>query len=198
MTEPFSYPDEPHLRRHGPQGYARYDSYRPWLRDEFSFRCVFCLHREHWVTGGFHVDHLVPTSIQPDWATVYDNLIFTCSTCNSSKRDLEVPDPTANLVDRAIQVSADGAIKGHTPGAIRIVRLLGLDSPSYREFRRLWIGIAVMAATFEPELVQEIMGYPGDLPNLPRLRPPGGNSRPEGAIECHFARRAAGNLPPTC
>ncbi len=37
---PFIYPARPHTRRHGPQGYAGYASYRPWLRDEFSFRCV--------------------------------------------------------------------------------------------------------------------------------------------------------------
>ncbi len=40
MTDPFSYPNRPHVRRHGPRGYANYESYRPWLRDEFSFRCV--------------------------------------------------------------------------------------------------------------------------------------------------------------
>ncbi len=46
MTDPFAYPPAPHVRRNGPQGYADYQSYRPWLRDEFSFRCVCCLLRE--------------------------------------------------------------------------------------------------------------------------------------------------------
>ena len=44
----FTYPVEPHLRRHGPQGYADVVSDRPWLRDEFAFRCVYCLLREQW------------------------------------------------------------------------------------------------------------------------------------------------------
>jgi hypothetical protein len=35
---PFSYPTTPHVRRHGPQGYADYASFRPWLRDEFTFK----------------------------------------------------------------------------------------------------------------------------------------------------------------
>ena len=48
MTDPFSYPAAAHVRRHGPQGYADYPSYLPWLRDEFSFRCVYCLLREQW------------------------------------------------------------------------------------------------------------------------------------------------------
>ena len=48
MTVPFVYPSTPHQRRHGPRGYADYGTYRPWLRDEFCFRCVFCLLREQW------------------------------------------------------------------------------------------------------------------------------------------------------
>ena len=46
MNSPFEYPSSPHRRRHGPLGYADYASFRPWLRDEFSFRCVYCLLRE--------------------------------------------------------------------------------------------------------------------------------------------------------
>ncbi len=42
----FDYP-EPRLERiHGPAGYSTYESFRPWLRDEFTFRCVYCLKRE--------------------------------------------------------------------------------------------------------------------------------------------------------
>ena len=44
----FRYPAVPHARRHGPRGYADAESYRPWLRDEFTFRCVYCLFREQW------------------------------------------------------------------------------------------------------------------------------------------------------
>ena len=60
MSAPFDYP-APHLRRHGPMGYADYASYRPWLRDEFSFRCVYCLLREQWgrVRGLFDLDHFL-------------------------------------------------------------------------------------------------------------------------------------------
>ena len=56
---PFVYPAQPHRRRHGPRGYAGYESYRDWLRDEFSFRCVYCLNHEQWVIakGAFAIDH---------------------------------------------------------------------------------------------------------------------------------------------
>lgn len=60
--EPFEYPGAAHQRRHGPQGYRLPDSYRPWLRDEFAFRCVYCLIREQWgrVTAEFDVDFFLP------------------------------------------------------------------------------------------------------------------------------------------
>ena len=38
-----------------------YQSYKPWLRDEFQFRCVYCLWRERWHSVGedaFSVEHL--------------------------------------------------------------------------------------------------------------------------------------------
>jgi len=44
----FRYTATPHVRRHGPCGYGDVESYRPWLRDEFTFRCLYCLFREQW------------------------------------------------------------------------------------------------------------------------------------------------------
>ena len=37
-TAIFDYPRQPHERRHGPSGYDPYGGYKPWLRDEFTFR----------------------------------------------------------------------------------------------------------------------------------------------------------------
>ena len=34
------YPTNGHERLHGPSGYVDYKSFKPWLRDEFRFRCV--------------------------------------------------------------------------------------------------------------------------------------------------------------
>jgi hypothetical protein len=45
----FVYPTTPYSRRHGPLGYTDYKVFKPWLRDEFSFYCVFCLVRERLV-----------------------------------------------------------------------------------------------------------------------------------------------------
>lgn len=67
MSAPFAYPAVPHARNHGPQGYTDYTSYRPWLRDEFSFRCVYCLFREQWgrIRGVYTLDHFLPVASIP-------------------------------------------------------------------------------------------------------------------------------------
>lgn len=86
MTFPFSYPDKPHARRHGPSGYLRYESYRPWLRDEFCFRCVYCLARETWWRMGrtFDIDHFLPVEHLPNSGQDYDNLLYACAGCNAT------------------------------------------------------------------------------------------------------------------
>jgi hypothetical protein len=60
---PFIYTDAPQVRKHGPSGYERYQSYKDWLRDKFTFQCVYCLEREQWYPNGhagFGVDHVKP------------------------------------------------------------------------------------------------------------------------------------------
>src|SRR5208283_5669904 len=99
-------------RRHGPDGYATYESYRPWLRDEFCFRCVLCLHRERWpTTSRFEVDHLVPVSEQPDLKCRYTNLLYVCRRCNNLKTDLQIPDPCSIAYGNCLRVNEDGTIE---------------------------------------------------------------------------------------
>jgi hypothetical protein len=72
----FAYASTEHQRRHGPRGYTNYRAYKPWLRDEFTFRCVYCLSRERWYPNGhegFAVDHLIPRSAAPDEACPFAN-----------------------------------------------------------------------------------------------------------------------------
>ena len=58
----FAYPVHPTGRLHGPRGYTHVEVYRDWLRDEFSYRCAYCLMRETWLRGssGFQIDHCIP------------------------------------------------------------------------------------------------------------------------------------------
>ena len=199
MRSGFTYPDLPHRRRHGPQGYATYDSYRPWLRDEFDFRCVFCLIREQWgrVSGEFDLDHYIPVSLHPDGATDYDNLLYACSVCNAAKGSHLIPDPNAVLTAREIVVHDDGTVEGINEDADRIIRVLDLNDVEYCRWRRTWLRIIALAEQYDRPLYNQLLGFPDDLPDLARLHPPGGNRRPEGIRGSSLAKRERGELPPT-
>jgi len=190
----FLYPTQPLVRRHAPQGYADVESYRPWLRDEFAFRCVYCLFREQWgrVVGAFDIDHFLPVSLHPERERMYDNLLYACATCNAVKGKRDVPDATAVLLDPGVRITEDGVIHADSPRAARLIEMLGLDSPQSTEFRLLWIGIVALAERYDPPLYRRLMGFPDDLPDLQRLRPPGGNARPEGVKTSYFAKRRNG------
>lgn len=199
MTAPFSYPAASHLRRHAPRGYADLDSYRPWLRDEFSFRCVYCLIREMWgpFQGVYALDHFLPMALRPDLALEYDNLLYGCVSCNLSKGSLETPAPLSCLLDPEVTVSEDGSIHAATPQARKLIELLGLNRPRLREFRELWIRIVRLAGLHDPALLRRLLAYPAELPDLSTLRPPQGNSRPDGIAQSYHTRRQHGQLPDT-
>ena len=195
---PFVYPDSPHIRRHGPAGYANYESYRPWLRGEFAFRCVYCLKREQWgvLKAAYHLDHFQAQVHQPRVALDYDNLLYTCAACNVAKGKAEVPDPCNCMLDGQVIVEEDGSIHGTTLDARRVIGKLGLNSPDYREFRMLFIGIVRLAAEYDPSRFRMLMKYPDNLPDLASLQPPQ-NTRPQGVHESFRARRDRGQLPET-
>jgi hypothetical protein len=200
MREPFRYPDTPHSRRHGPRGYADYESYRPWLRDEFAFRCVYCLVREAWCKGecGFHIDHLVPQAESPSRALDYDNLVYACATCNATKAGVAgLPDPCATAYGDCLVVHEDGTVAARNREGELLIRMLRLDNAENTRFRRTLIEVIQLARDKKPALYLELMGFPSDLPDLAPKRPPGGNSRPEGIKRCFRARRETNDLPET-
>jgi hypothetical protein len=111
----FNYPESQKERVHGPAGYVSYESFRPWLRDEFTFRCVYCLKRESWgqVTGEFELDHFEPQSLAPLLTFDYLNLVYACRRCNSVKLDQQVADPLTLLSSDAVAILPDGVLVGH-------------------------------------------------------------------------------------
>jgi hypothetical protein len=194
---PFSYPEAPHIRRHGPQGYKHYEAYRDWLRDEFLFRCVYCLKREQWgtVKGSYDIDHFLPQAIRPELQGDYDNLLYSCRSCNAAKREEIFPNPCYCLLRDRVVLSDDGSIQGTDMESRKLIRKLGLDDPEFREFRKLWIDIVALAQA-DPAAFHRIMKYPDNLPDLSKRRPRS-NSRPDGIQQSCHARRLRGELPET-
>jgi len=76
-------------------------------------------------------------------------------------------------------------------------KLLDLNDPRRLEYRAHWISVLNLARRFDAELHRRLLGYPADLPDRATLKPPGGNIRPNGIVESHFARRKRDELPET-
>ena len=196
LIEAFVYPPSRPKRLHGPAGYKDVRSYRPWLRDEFSFRCVFCLIRERWgkIAGEFDLDHFVPGTQEASGTPRYDNLVYVCHSCNLRKGSIVLPDIRLNSGN--VRVCFDGTLAGLTTDATRIIRTLWLNTPQTVRWRRTWIRIVQMAAEFDSGLYERLMGFPDDPPDLSGLRVPR-NTKPNGVGLSYFSFRQRDELPRT-
>ena len=202
---PFDFALQPHQRRHDPQGYADYASYREWLRDEFNYRCAYCLSRENWgpPIGSFHLDHMIAVVVDASLRTEYRNLVYACCTCNLAKGKRRLPDPTQVAIGTCLRVDAAGyihAIDANGDGQ-RLIDGLGLKRRKLREWRAKWLKKLryYQKHADDPEC-QELMigdfGYPvSNLTNLAKLAPPGGNTQRRGICDSAYALQKRGKHP---
>jgi hypothetical protein len=196
------YPGVPHVRSHGPRGYLDYKHYKPWLRDDFSFRCVYCLCRETWFPDGesyFACDHFWPLSRLPEHISTYKDLVYACCVCNAWKKDFpEQLDFSVVALAEHLESRHDGTIRALTKQGKALIDVCALNRPELVTFRRdmrtLLALLNQRSGDAAEKLRKRYLGYPDDLPNLAALRPPGGNSRPEGVATCCFERRRRGEL----
>lgn len=189
--DPYRYPAIPHVRRHGPAGYADYGAYRGWLRDEFDFRCVYCLQRERWgqLTRGFELDHFLPQAIREDLALEYDNLLYACASCNGAKGSRLVPDPHVHAFGACLSIEDSGEIMALNDQGVILIDELDLDSSERVEWRKLIIEtLSLVVNSGNSDLIKQWMGLPKELPNLSALRPPLPNTRPEGLAKSWHSR----------
>ena len=194
---PYRYPPTVHVRRHRPAGYKDYRDYRPWLEDEFLFRCVYCLTRQKWArTDIWSVGHLMPQVDAPERECDYDNLVLTCQWCNSRKLADRVPNPCFVAYGKCLAVNDESGevVPLNNDGRI-LERILKLNHPDQVRTRRDKLRDLTIIAKHAPEDWKSLMGFPEDLPNLRRKDPPGDNTRPEGIELCHYEQRRNGQLP---
>jgi hypothetical protein len=70
-----------------------YIEYREVLRKDFFYSCAYCTISESEGRGvGFSIDHYEPQSSRPDLANAYNNLLYSCLSCNRLKSDISPPD----------------------------------------------------------------------------------------------------------
>jgi hypothetical protein len=196
-AHPFKYPSEARGRLHGPSGYKDYRDYRPWLEDEFLFRCVYCLKRQKWApTDIWSVDHLVPRAEAPERECEYDNLVLTCQWCNNRKLAQSVPDPVAVAYGNCLRVDDEsGEVRPLTEDGVILTRVLRLNHPNQVRMRSDTIRRLKIMARCAPDEWKRMMGFPEQLPNLRRKSPPGGNTRPNGLDESRYELQQRNGLP---
>jgi len=77
------------MKRGQPAPRARYQDYKEDLRADFYYSCAYCTITELEATGiSFEIDHYLPQSHFPHFATTYGNLVYSCNTCNGYKSDI--------------------------------------------------------------------------------------------------------------
>ena len=195
----FDYPTIAHSRRHGPGGYSSYESYREWLRDEFLFRCVFCLHREQWYNrgGSFHIDHFVPVSVDDKGTCEYDNLLYVCAACNEAKKAvIGLPDPCQVPLAECLRIVESGQVEALNSVGEKLRQTLLLNSKRNVSYRSRLIRILDALSKSDPALYAEMMGFPDDLPDL-RKKKASSNTRPAGVLTCFFVLRENKQLSAT-
>ena len=202
---PFAYPSLPHSRKHGPRGYDAYERFKPWLRDEFCFRCVYCLERELWYpdrTASFSVDHVEPQSRATALVCEYTNLVYACTRCNSARQDETLLDLTATAFGEHLRLGEDAILVGLTTEGRDLIDILHLNHNPALAVRRTHLGLLVLKERYPVDAEVEAQflgafGFPDDMPDLRTLRPPGGNSQSHSEHVCYFARREGRGLPAT-
>jgi hypothetical protein len=196
-AHPYRYPTQARSRRHGPAGYKDYRDYRPWLEDEFLFRCVYCLKRQKWArTDIWSVDHLIPQVAASELECDYNNLVLTCQWCNNRKLADSVPDPVAVAYGNCLRVDdSTGEVRSLDRDGEILIRVLKLNSLEHIRTRLSTLLQLKIMARCAPNEWKRMMGFPEDLPNLRRKSPPDGNSRPEGLDESCYEQRQRNELP---
>lgn len=172
--------------------YQAYESYRSFLRDEFDFRCAYCLTREIWKEASdFELDHWCPDKEPESLRTDYDNLVFACRECNGSKLDRPIElKPLRDDFSQHLVFRLDGHAVPTSDKGRALIRKLSLNGPSRIDFRKRWLDVWQLAKEKGKE--ERVLGWPARLPNLTAVRPVSNRTNTE---RCYFKMQERGTLP---
>lgn len=77
------------IKRTCKKSFKQYESYRPYLKEDFHSRCAYCNLLDSSITTPFEVDHFIPVDAfkdnWPECETLYNNLVYSCKKCNVAK-----------------------------------------------------------------------------------------------------------------
>lgn len=151
-VSPFRYPKSKHTRKLSPEPRSSYRKYKPFLREEFGNRCVYCTLSD--ILKGqesFGVDHYRPKKKFPNLETEYSNLFYACNVCNSRKGDFWpsreqlakryfVPNPCDHVMYDYLS-AARPFIKAKNSTGKFALDVLDLNDPVSVEYRQMVIDL---------------------------------------------------------
>ncbi|WP_167958703.1 HNH endonuclease [Anaerosporobacter faecicola] len=106
-----------------------YGDFLKELREDFDCICGYCGKPEKVTRNAFEIDHFIPKSLAPELENDYNNLVYSCFTCNRKKsnkwptKDISkcndgnvgFIDPTSDEFDLHLNRIEDGTIIGLSP-----------------------------------------------------------------------------------
>lgn len=90
------------IKRTCTKHYANYQSYKPYLAEDFQHRCAYCNLLDKDITSFFEIDHFVPQAEIKRCPSLsylindYQNLVYSCRNCNGEKSDIFEGDLTTS------------------------------------------------------------------------------------------------------
>ena len=144
VPTPFRYPKDKHFRRLRPGPFARYQSYKPALRQEFEQKCVYCRAPDGPKgLDGFGVDHYRPKSLFPTLRTTYTNLFYCCNQCNRRKGShwpanpkARIPNPCDHEMHKHLRFASE-RVEGRTSQGNEALEVLDLNDPDAILMRKM-------------------------------------------------------------
>lgn len=136
-----------------PFHFRNYIDYRPILRQDFQYRCAYCLMHEYFLGGeaGCCIDHHRPMTgsfARPDLIVDYSNLFWCCRECNENKSNSWPPPEDYNIGLRFLdpcqpeddhnlhwRIDLDGVLVPLTPTGLYTDRKLKLWRPFLQQHR---------------------------------------------------------------
>lgn len=135
----------PFRRCDAPEG-KKYQTYKPLLREDFHQRCGYCGDHDFFSDTFYEIDHFVPKKIAEERENDYSNLVYSCRSCNNSKRakwptgKANIPnngkegwiDPCDSKYANQFERLSDGSVKSKTELGLWMWKALTLGNPIHR------------------------------------------------------------------
>ena len=135
------------VRRNNPKQVRHYSQHKDELREDFNMCCGYCGDSDYYRMEYYEVDHFVPKeSLKSIGLNEYSNLVYSCRSCNNSKRDkwptgneqvhndgnVGFIDPCNSDYDQQFERNHDGSIVPQTPLGEWMFSALNLANPKHR------------------------------------------------------------------